>query len=140
MLSNDEQDQYDCSTIELGRNMISKFNKDSEFYTDERCNIVEIHNHSEDENCSIARARVAPGVATQLHALNGIEERYIILSGEGRVEVGDDVISTVGTLDVVVIPDGVSQKITNISEHTDLIFLCVCTPRFRVEAYVKMDD
>ena len=49
--------------------MISKFKPETEFYTDERCCIVELHNRAEDESCSIVRARVAPGVTTQLHAL-----------------------------------------------------------------------
>lgn len=55
--------------------MISKLKPESEFYTDERCYIVEMHNDAEDEGCSIVRTRVAPGVTTQLYVLRGIDER-----------------------------------------------------------------
>jgi hypothetical protein len=57
--------------------MISKFKPEAEFYTDERCYIVEMHSRVEDESCSIVRARVAPGVTTKFHALRGIIERYV---------------------------------------------------------------
>lgn len=55
--------------------MISAYRPEIEFYTDERCHIVEIHQRSDDEACSIARARVLTGVTTQLHTLQGIDER-----------------------------------------------------------------
>jgi mannose-6-phosphate isomerase-like protein (cupin superfamily) len=37
---------------------------------------------------SIARARVAPGVTTRWHRLKGTAERYLIIEGRGRVELG----------------------------------------------------
>ena len=60
--------------------MISKFKPETEFYTDERCYIVEMHNREEDEGCSIVRARVAPGVTTTTscatrHRLNATSAR-----------------------------------------------------------------
>ena len=57
-----------------------------EFDTAERCAILEISNDADDAACSIARARVAPGVTTEWHWLEGIDERYVIVSGRGRVE------------------------------------------------------
>lgn len=117
--------------------MISAYRPEFEFYTDERCHIVEIHQRSDDEACSIARARVLPGVTTQLHALQGIDERYVVLEGEGRVEVDGGAPEPVKPLDVIAIPAGKSQRITN-SGKTDLVFLCICTPRFRAESYVKL--
>jgi len=119
--------------------MISKFNKDSEFYTPERCYITEMHNNDTDKDSSVARARVMPGVTTQLHALKDTDERYVILSGEGFVEVGSDFSANVGPLDVVYIPKDVSQRITNTSKDTDLIFLCVCSPRFQVNSYIDLE-
>jgi mannose-6-phosphate isomerase-like protein (cupin superfamily) len=119
--------------------MISKFKPETEFYTDERCYVVEIHNREEDEGCSIVRARVAPGVTTQIHVLRGIDERYVILEGEGLVEVGDAAPTHVRPLDVVAITAGTSQRITNVGT-ADLIFLCVCTPRFREETYVSAES
>lgn len=114
--------------------MISAFRPDTEFWFDEGCHIVEIHNGAFDEGCSIARARVAPGVTTALHVLDGTLERYVILEGEAAVEVGGTAPATVRPLDVVSIPAGATQRITNTGTG-DLVFLCVCTPRFRRSNY-----
>jgi mannose-6-phosphate isomerase-like protein (cupin superfamily) len=114
--------------------VISRFEPQAEFWFDEGCHIVEIHNGEHDDGCSIARARVAPGVTTALHVLDGIVERYVILEGEGAVEVGGAPPTPVRSLDVVSIPAGATQRITNTGSG-DLVFLCVCTPRFRREKY-----
>lgn len=119
--------------------MISAFDADTEFETGERCFIVETHNRAEDEGCSIVRARVAPGVTTERHALLGTTERYVILEGEGVVEVGNDPGARVRPLDVVTIPADTAQRITN-TGTADLVFLCVCTPRFRPECYRVVDQ
>ncbi|MDP2840030.1 MAG: hypothetical protein Q8O11_08230, partial [Syntrophales bacterium] len=60
-----------------------------EFETEERCSILEVANDAGDEQVSIARARVKPGITTAWHKLNGIAERYIIIAGKGRVQIGD---------------------------------------------------
>lgn len=83
------------------------------------------------------RARVEPGVTTELHAVQGTVERYVILVGEGLVEVGDEPAAHVRPLDVVVIPAGAPQRITNIGE-SDLLLLAVCTPLFRKEVYIDI--
>jgi mannose-6-phosphate isomerase-like protein (cupin superfamily) len=67
------------------------------------------------------------------------EERYIIISGEGIVEIGGLPPTNVAPGDVVRIPAGVKQRITN-TGTTDLVFFCVCTPPFRKEAYVMLAD
>jgi mannose-6-phosphate isomerase-like protein (cupin superfamily) len=64
----------------------------------------------------------------------GTVERNVILEGRGRVEVGDLPPQDVGPGDVVVIPPDCRQRISNPGK-IDLIFLCVCTPRFAQEAY-----
>jgi len=117
--------------------VISNYDPEAEFYTNERCYIVELHHSAEDQGCSVARARVLPGVTTQLHELQGIDERYVILEGEGRVEIGGGLPREVRLLDVVMIPAGQSQRITN-TGLSDLLFLCICTPRFRPSAYVDL--
>lgn len=119
--------------------MVSKFRPETEFYTDERCRIVELHNREQDEACSIVRARVLPGVTTQLHSLQRTDERYVILEGEGLVHVGDAAPAQVRPLDVVTIAAGTPQRITNVGT-ADLVFLCVCTPRFRKETYVNLES
>ena len=61
----------------------------SEFWTPEKCYIIESSNTADDPDASIARARVKPGVTTRWHRVNGIIERYYILEGKGLVEVGE---------------------------------------------------
>lgn len=110
----------------------------SEFATDERCSILEWWNDPSDDDASIARARVAPGVTTVRHRVS-VHERYLILEGRGLASVGDLAPIEVGPGDVVVIPTGVAQQITNIGE-CDLVFACVCTPRFRPECYEALEE
>jgi mannose-6-phosphate isomerase-like protein (cupin superfamily) len=118
--------------------MILAYQPGTEFGTCENCHIVELANSSADEACSIARARVAPGAATRLHALRGTVERYVILEGEGRVEIGGGPPAMMRPLDVAIIAAGVSQRITN-TGSTDLVFLCVCTPRFEPANYIVIE-
>jgi hypothetical protein len=56
----------------------------SEFFTPERCFIVEAWNDDADPSVSIARSRVAPGVTTQLHSLD-VDERYLVVAGWARL-------------------------------------------------------
>ena len=107
-----------------------------EFATQENCFILEVANDASDSEVSIARARVRPGVSTTWHRLEGIVERYIIVRGKGRVEVGDLPPTIVSEGDVVRIPADVRQRITNVGDE-DLVFLCICTPRFDQSAYVS---
>ncbi len=113
---------------------IKRLDLRTEFDTPERCFIVEVSNSADDEAASIARARVAPGVTTRWHRVRGTAERYVILEGQGRVEVGGLPAQAVGPGDVVLIPPGERQRIANVGEG-DLVFLAICTPRFRQEAY-----
>lgn len=110
-----------------------------EYYFEERCHITEWWNSADDEAASIARARVVPGVTTRLHRLRGVTERYVILEGTGRVTVGDRPPEAVGPGDVVVIPPDTAQRIAN-AGATDLVFLAICTPRFRPAIYEDMED
>lgn len=110
-----------------------------EYYFEERCHITEWWNDADDDAASIARARVEPGVTTRLHRLHGVTERYVMLEGEGRVTIGGRAPEIVGPGDVVVIPPDASQRIAN-TGATDLVFLAVCTPRFRPEIYEDLGD
>jgi len=110
----------------------------AEFFTPERCFIIELSNTPDDQEASIARARVEPGVTTRRHRLKGITERYVILEGAGLVEVEGIAPRPVGPGDVVIIPASCPQRITN-QGKSDLIFLAVCTPRFRPECYEDID-
>lgn len=111
---------------------IIKTNTLTEYHTPERCFIAE--NHSQ-KDLSIAKARVEPGITTKAHHLIGVQETYIITSGKGKVSVDGMEPTDVEAGDIVVIPAGTSQKITNTGD-TDLVFYCVCTPKFTAECYV----
>ncbi|MDP9142209.1 MAG: cupin domain-containing protein [Pseudomonadota bacterium] len=110
-----------------------------EHYTEERCHIVEMSNSADDPAASIARARVEPGVTTRWHRLRDIAERYVILQGEGRVEIGDTIVQIVGAGDTVLIPLDCAQRISNVGKD-DLVFLAICTPRFEWGAYSSWGD
>jgi mannose-6-phosphate isomerase-like protein (cupin superfamily) len=109
-----------------------------EYLSEERCHILELSNSPDDAAVSIARARVAPGVTTRWHRLDGIAERYVILDGVGAVAVGDEPVQTVEAGDVVWIPPGERQRIANVGA-TDLVFLAICTPRYVDDAYEDVD-
>jgi len=105
-----------------------------EYFFEEGCHVAEWWNSTADPAVSIARARVEPGVTTRWHRLRGVTERYLILEGRGRVEVGDGLPEDVEPGAVVLVPPGVRQRIANTGE-ADLIFLAVCTPRFTLAGY-----
>jgi mannose-6-phosphate isomerase-like protein (cupin superfamily) len=111
----------------------------SEFMTPERCWIFEAWNDDSDCAVSIARARVAPGVTTQLHRLRGVDERYLIVMGSGVVRIGTLDPQKIEPGDVAVIPAGVSQQISNDQER-DLVFYCICTPRFSADCYEALEE
>jgi mannose-6-phosphate isomerase-like protein (cupin superfamily) len=110
----------------------------SESDTPERCFITERWNRDDDPTVSLAQARIEPGVVTQLHALDGIAERYLILDGHGWVEV-DGSRHDVEPGDVVHIPPGTAQR-ASASMDGDLVILCVCTPRFQLSAYRALGE
>ena len=109
-----------------------------EYFFEEGCFITELHNSPGDPAVSVARARVGPGRTTRWHSLDGIHERYLILTGNGRVEIGNEPPRDVGPGDAVQIPPGSRQRITN-TGIMDLIFLAVCTPRFVPSAYQDLE-
>ena len=105
-----------------------------EYFFEEGCYITELHNTPDDPAVSVARARVPVGVTTRWHVLAGITERYLIEQGEGLAQVGAGAPQPVMPGAVLVIPPGVRQRITN-TGAADLVFLAVCTPRFKTDAY-----
>ena len=106
----------------------------------EGCFIRELSNSEADPELSIAQARVPPGATTEWHRLSGTDERYLILEGEGVVEIEGLQPTTVRHGDVALIPAGCRQRITNSSNKSDLRFLALCTPAFRKENYVLAEQ
>lgn len=117
--------------------IILKQDLSKEFLTSERCFIFESLNEQSD-SLSVARARVAPGITTKWHCVEGTVERYIVAEGKGRVEIGDMPSEDVGPGDVILIPAGVRQRIANVG-NSDLIFYCVCTPPFNQNRYRELE-
>lgn len=110
-----------------------------EYLTDEGCYITELSNTGDDPQVSIARARVSPGVTTRWHRLSDTAERYVILEGTGRVEVGGLAPAQVHAGDVVLIPPLCHQRINNTGTD-DLVFLAICTPRFSNAVYEDIEQ
>lgn len=118
---------------------VRRQNLGEEFYTPEKCYITEISNTPDDPDASIARARVEPGVTTRWHRLIGTTERYYVISGRGRVEIGKLQPQEVRAGDTVLIPPMCRQRITNIGSQ-DLVFLAICTPRFSSDVYEDIEN
>ncbi|MBL7223466.1 MAG: cupin domain-containing protein [Candidatus Brocadiae bacterium] len=76
-------------------------------------------------NQSLAEATVPPGGATEPHRHTTSEEIYYILSGTGRITVGDE-SRDVQPLDAILIPPNTRHTIANTGE-ADLVFLCCCS-------------
>ena len=112
---------------------------DQEYWFREGCHILELSNTPADAAVSIARARVTSGQRTRWHRLVATTERYVILEGEGSVEVGDLPPQTVAPGSMVIIPPHYRQRITN-TGGSDLIFLAICSPRFLPENYQDCEE
>lgn len=110
----------------------------TEFLTRERCHIRELVNDPETEDFSLAEVRVEPGVTTELHKLS-VNEWYVIRRGSGKMEVGGGPSFVVVPGDFITVPAETSQRIRNTGTE-DLIFECICLPRFTSAAYESLED
>ena len=108
-----------------------------EFLTRERLYIVERVNDPAVPAFSLADARVEPGILTELHSLE-VNEWYSIRQGRGLMEVGGGEPFQVSVGDTVIIPAGTSQRIRNTGTD-DLLFQCICMPRFTPGAYTPLE-
>lgn len=118
--------------------IVKSHDPQAEYFFREGCFITELSNSADDESLSVARARVTPGRTTRWHRLADTVERYVILSGQGRVEIGAELVQAVGPGDIAIIPAGCAQRIAN-TGAADLLFLALCTPRFRAAAYEDLE-
>lgn len=116
---------------------VFKAGTDEEIWTGERCYIRELINIESIPDFSLADSRIEPGVVTELHSLS-VREWHYISQGTGLMEVGGGPQIEVGPGDTVVIPAGVSQRITNCGED-DLLLQCVCMPRFTPDCYSSLE-
>lgn len=117
---------------------VKKAETPDEHWTRERCYIREIANTPDVSDFSLAETRVEAGVTTELHSL-AVQEWYVLTQGTGAVEVDAEEPIAVGPGDIVEIPAGVSQRISNTGDD-DLVFYCVCLPRFTPGCYVSLEE
>lgn len=120
------------------REKICHCNSQDEYWFQEGCHILEVANHPDDPQVSIARARVEPGVTTQWHYLRDTSERYLIIAGEGVVEIGDLAPTRVSAGDVAFIPPGTRQRIRSAGDQ-DLVFYAICSPRFTAACFRALE-
>lgn len=113
---------------------INFFDPKKEFWIEEGCHINELWNVPTDSHLSVALARLAPLRTTENHLLEKTAEKYIILEGIGEMNVNGSK-NIVKKYDVINIPADTPQFITNLSDTEDLIFLCICTPKFENQCY-----
>lgn len=109
----------------------------SEKYFEEDCFITEILNTGSHPGLSVSKARVKPGITTRLHKVKGTEEKYYILAGTGEMEIDGKIAGNVESSDIIIIPRNAAQRMKNTGTD-DLIFLCICTPRFEEKNYESL--
>ncbi|HEX8069850.1 MAG TPA: cupin domain-containing protein [Pyrinomonadaceae bacterium] len=83
---------------------------------------------AEIELCSLAEEVLPPGAAVGRHHHAATEEVYYILSGRGRMTVGDEE-RAVGAGDAVFIPRGATHTLANTGPEP-LVLLLVCGPAY----------
>jgi mannose-6-phosphate isomerase-like protein (cupin superfamily) len=93
------------------------------FATKDGSTIREFHHTARQ---SLAEASLAPGQTTQRHYHRASEEIYVVLAGEGELEIEGET-RHVGPGDAALIPPGAWHQIT---AATDLRFLCCCAPPY----------
>jgi mannose-6-phosphate isomerase-like protein (cupin superfamily) len=82
-------------------------------------------------NQSLAEAWLEPGQETERHHHARTEELYVLLDGEGELEV-DGARRRVAPGDAILIPPGARHRI-RASERGPLRFLCCCAPPYAHE-------
>jgi mannose-6-phosphate isomerase-like protein (cupin superfamily) len=96
------------------------------FTTKDGSTIRELH-HTERQ--SLAEAALEAGQSTQRHFHRQSEEIYVVLDGEGDLEI-DGETRRVGPGDAALIPPGAWHEIRAVSA---LRFLCCCAPPYSHE-------
>jgi mannose-6-phosphate isomerase-like protein (cupin superfamily) len=119
--------------------VVSRPEEADEFMTDENVYILEVWRSPADPALSIARGRLAPGATSVPHVLVGTAERYVIVEGEGTLELAGLGPRRVGPGDVVFFPPDRPQTITNVGE-TDLVLYAICTPPFDAGNYRELPE
>jgi mannose-6-phosphate isomerase-like protein (cupin superfamily) len=107
------------------------------YFSGEGCFINELFNEVNHSGGSIAKATVKPEMITENHLLSDTDEWYYILEGIGEMYLYGQSIGEVKRGETVHIPQNTPQYIKNTGSE-DLVFLCFCTPAFKMEVYKKI--
>ena len=122
----------------MSKTLIKGGETTEENWTGERCFITELMNDPAIPEVSLAQCRVPPGTTTQLHRLS-VNEWHVVGRGNGLTQVGTDAPFEIGPGDTVVVPVNTPQRVTNTGD-VDLVFYCICLPRFTPDCYQPMED
>ncbi len=93
--------------------------------------------NSSIERCSLAEELLPPGAMVGRHHHLETEEVYYILSGTGRMTIGDE-IEEVKSGDAVFIPRGNIHSLENTGTD-DMKILLVCGPAYEVSDHIFED-
>eukprot|EP01121_Diplochlamys_sp_Union-15-3_P022578 TRINITY_DN9668_c0_g1_i1.p1 TRINITY_DN9668_c0_g1~~TRINITY_DN9668_c0_g1_i1.p1 ORF type:complete len:125 (+),score=19.31 TRINITY_DN9668_c0_g1_i1:31-405(+) len=107
------------------------------FFEEEKIQVKELLNINQWPSVSIAKCTLKSGKCTNLHKLT-VDEFYTILQGKGKMRV-DNQVKDVIEDDVVTVPSGTPQQITNTGD-IDLVFTVTCIPAFRPECYANVKE
>lgn len=111
-----------------------------EIIANDGCRLRELLHPDRDDSgvsYSLAVAWVDPGTSTHPHRLEAQTEVYHIISGEGRMHIGEEA-SPVGPGDTVVIPAGATQWI-ECTGDVPVYFAALVSPPWRAEDDVRVD-
>ena len=96
------------------------------------------HRNSSIRKQSLAEARLPAGAATTPHFHPRTEEIYYILSGTGRMQIGNE-SRPVSPGDAIAIPPGMRHQIKNTGSAV-LKFLCCCAPGYEHDDTVLIES
>ena len=82
--------------------------------------------------------RLEPGKASTRHRHFTQEELYVLIEGEGRVRIGDEVL-TLAPLDTLLVDPDTDRQLFN-DTQTDQLWLVVGAPREEVTSTLEMSE
>ncbi len=82
--------------------------------------------------------RIEPGKASTRHRHFTQEELYVLLEGEGRVRIGDEVL-TLAPLDTLLVDADTDRQLFNDTE-ADQLWLVVGAPREEITSTLEMSE
>jgi mannose-6-phosphate isomerase-like protein (cupin superfamily) len=99
---------------------LEEFKQEAELVTDnERYRIYDLRM----ERIVLSLTELKPTQATRGHSHEGVEEVYLFIQGQGKMQLGDEEFEVRGG-DIVPIPDGVFHRVFNPTSRF-LKFFCV---------------